>query len=129
MDERVSALENDVRELRERVRRTEQDAAAARVLAGGADRDVAELHGDVRGLRSELHEFRDQNNRLLTAMRADLTDLRDHVDRGFARIDERFAVAHQNFLTVHSKIDGVAAGLQVITDLLTRRECDDPPAS
>jgi hypothetical protein len=31
----------------------------------------------------------------------------------------------RNFLTIHSRIDGVAAGLQLITDLLTRREGGD----
>jgi predicted nucleic acid-binding Zn-ribbon protein len=114
-DERISALEADVAALRSRLSRAEQDAAAARILAGGADRDVGEV-------RHEFREFRDQNNRVLSAMREDLTDLRAHVDRGFEQVD-------RNFLAVHDKIDGVTAGLQVITDLLTRRERDDPPRS
>ena len=157
-------------ELRARLRRVEQDAAAARILAGGADRDVGELGREFR-------EFRDQNNRVLNAMREDLTDLRGEMRRGFASVDERFAQVDRNFeqidrnfeqvdrnfeqinrnfeqvdrnfeqvdrnfeqvdrnfeqvdrnfLTVTSKIDGVAAGLQVITDLLTRRDGDDRPA-
>lgn len=46
LERRVSALEDQVRDLAERVRSSEQDAAAAaRVLAGGADRDVAEIRG------------------------------------------------------------------------------------
>ena len=60
-------------ELRARLRRAEHDAAAARILAGGADRDVGEI-------RTELRGFRDQNNRVLNAMREDLTGLRHHVD-------------------------------------------------
>jgi methyl-accepting chemotaxis protein len=121
-------------ELRARLRRVEQDAAAARILAGGADRDVGELGREFR-------EFRDQNNRMLNAMREDLTDLRDETRRGFARVRERFEQVDRNFeqvdrnfeqvdrnfLTVHSKLDGVAAGLQVITDLLTRGEGDARP--
>jgi hypothetical protein len=114
-DERIEALETDVAALRSRLGRAEQDAAAARILAGGADRDVGELG-------EEFRVFRDQNNRLLSAMRADLTDLRERVGRGFGQTD-------RNFLAVHGKIDGVAAGLQVITDLLTRRGRDDPPGS
>lgn len=102
-------------ELRARLRRVEQDAAAARILAGGADRDVGEL-------RDELREFRAQNARLHNATRADLADLRESVDSRFAQVD-------RNFLTVHGKLDGVAAGLQVLTDLLTRREGDDPPGA
>jgi methyl-accepting chemotaxis protein len=114
-------------ELRARLRRVEQDAAAARILAGGADRDVGELGREFR-------EFRDQNNRMLNAMREDLTDLRDETRRGFARVRERFEQVDRNFeqvdrnfLTVHSKLDAVAAGLQVITDLLTRGEGDARP--
>jgi hypothetical protein len=119
-DERIDALEADVAGLRSRLSRAEQDAAAARILAGGADRDVGEV-------RHEFREFRDQNNRVLSAMREDLTDLRSRVDEQFARVDEQFSRVDQNFLSVHSKIDGVTAGLQVITDLLTRREGDDGP--
>ena len=129
MDKRVTALENSVSELKARVRRAEHDAAAGRTLAGSADRDTAELG-------SELREFRTQNTRVLNAMRADLTDLREHVDGGFAQVygrfaevDRQFAQVDRNFLTVHSKLDGVAAGLNVITDLLTRRERDDGPGS
>ena len=50
----------------------------------------------------------------LTDLRGGVTDVREHMDR--------------NFLTVHGKIDGVAGGPQVITDLLTRRDRDDPAA-
>ena len=119
-------------ELRARLRRAEDDARAARFLAGGADRDTAELRAEVRefraemrtefaDVRAEMRGFRDQNNRVLSAMREDLTDLRGHVDRGFAQAD-------RNFLTVTAKIDGVAAGLQMLTDLLSRREQDDDPS-
>ena len=130
-------------ELRARLRRAEDDVRAARFLAGGADRDTAELRVEVRefraetraeladvrsemrsefaDVRAEMRGFRDQNNRLLSAMREDLTDLRGHVDRGFAQAD-------RNFLAVTAKIDGVAAGLQMLTDLLARREQDDDPS-
>jgi len=108
-------------ELRARLRRAEHDAAAARILAGGADRDVGEI-------RTELRGFRDQNNRVLNAMREDLTGLRHHVDDGFARIAEEFAQVDRNFLTVTAKIDGLATGMQVITDLLVRREQHDDPS-
>jgi hypothetical protein len=129
-------------ELRARLRRAEEDAAAARILAGGADRDVGELGREFRA-------FRDQNNRVLSAMREDLTDLRTRVDDGFARVDvalarvddafarvddaftrvdREFAQVDRNFLAVNSKIDGVAAGLRVITDLLTRRDDERPPS-
>ena len=115
-------------ELRARLRRAEDDARAARYLAGGADRDTAELRAEVREFRAEFKDYRNQNNRVLSAMREDLTDLRHHVDDGFARIAAEFAQVDRNFLAVNAKIDGVAAGLQVITDLLVRREQRDDPS-
>jgi ABC-type transporter Mla subunit MlaD len=77
------------------VRHSQQDAAAARVLAGGADRDVTEV-------RQEIRDFRDQNTRVLNAMREDLADLRSQMHDGFAEIDGKFAQVNDNF----ARIDG-----------------------
>jgi hypothetical protein len=63
---------------------------------------VSQPPADMRG---EVREFREQNTRVLNAMREDLTDLRSRVDDGFAEM--------------RGKLDGTAAGLQQITDLLT----------
>jgi chromosome segregation ATPase len=98
LENRVAALETQVAALTERVQRSEQDAAAARVLAGGADRDVSELRGEIR-------EFRDQNNRVLNAMRDDLGDLRSRMDSGFTEM--------------RGKLDATVAGLDQITGMLT----------
>lgn len=129
-DERMDALEA-------RVRRVEQDANAARVLAGGADRDVADLGREVREFRAEFRGFRDRNNRVLNAMRADLTDLRSHVDEQFARVDERFgrvdeqfAQVDRNFVGIRGVLDAQAAGQQQIIALLeavARGEGGDGP--
>jgi hypothetical protein len=97
LEARVAALEARVGELDERMRRSQQDAAAARVLAGGADRDVADI-------RSEIRDFRDQNTQVLNAMRRDFTDLRSHVDAGFVEM--------------RGKLDAAAAGQQQIVDLM-----------
>jgi chromosome segregation ATPase len=111
LETRVTALEGQVRELTDRVRHTEHDAAAARVLAGGADRDVTEL-------RAEIRDFREQNTRVLNALREDLTDLRSRVDERFAQVDQRFAKVDDGFAEMRGKLDASAAGLQVITDML-----------
>ncbi len=112
----MATLETHVRELAERVRHSEQDAAAARVLAGGADRDVAEIRGEIREfrdeIRGEIREFREQNTRVLNAMREDLIDLRQWVETGFARVDN-------GFTEMRGKLDGAAAGQQQIVTLLT----------
>ncbi len=102
LEARVAALEMHVRELAERVRHSEQDAAAARVLAGGADRDVAEIRGEIR----------EQNTRLLNTMREDLTDLGQRVKTGFTQVDN-------GFTEMRGKLDGAAAGQQQILILLT----------
>jgi hypothetical protein len=100
----MTALETQVQELAQRVRLTEQDAAAARVLAGGADRDVNEI-------RAEIREFRQATTASFNAMRADytdlrkdFTDLRDKVDKGF--------------IEMRGKFDAAAAGQQQIVSLL-----------
>jgi hypothetical protein len=105
LETRVSALETQVRDLTQRVRHSEQDAAAARVLAGGADRDVTDM-------RTEIREFREQNTRVLNALRLDMVE-------GFARVDERFAQVDVGFAEMRGKFDATAAGLQVITEMLS----------
>ncbi len=97
LEPRVAALENQVRDLTGRVRASEHDAAAARVLAGAADRDVGEIRG-------ELRDFRQATTASFNAMRQDFVDLREQVDRGFAEMRGRF--------------DGTAAGLQQIAERL-----------
>ena len=97
LEQRVAALESQVHSLAERVERSEHDAAAARVLAGGADRDVGEI-------RAEIRDFRDQNSRVLNAMRSDLTELGERLDGGFAQ--------------VRAALDATAAGQSHIVELL-----------
>lgn len=84
LEARVASLETQVHELSGRVYRTQQDAAAARVLAGCADRDVDEV-------RKEVREFREQNNRMLNAMREDISDLSHRVDNLDRKVDSGFA--------------------------------------
>ncbi|GAT08476.1 MULTISPECIES: hypothetical protein [Mycobacteriaceae] len=92
LEARVSALETQVRGLAQRVQASEQDAAAARVLAGAADRDVTEFH-------TELRDFRRATVSGFNALRDDMTDLRSEM-RG--------------------KLEVAAAGQQHIVDLLER---------
>lgn len=118
IEPRVAALEGEVRELKRRVQGTEQDAAAARILAGAADRDVGEFRGEIREFRRAVagsfnamrqdfvdlrqdfgalrHEFGD--------LRQEFDTLRDHVDRGFTEM--------------RGKFDAAAAGQQQIVGLL-----------
>jgi hypothetical protein len=106
LEARVAALETQVRALNDRVRRGEHDAAAARVLAGGADRDVGEIRGEIR-------DFRQATTSAFNSMREDLADLRNDMNARFERVDRGFA----EMRALH---DVTTAGMQQIVDLLNR---------
>jgi hypothetical protein len=104
LEPRVAALETQVQELTTLVRRSAQDAAAARVLAGGADRDVTEI-------RAEIRDFRQATTASFNAMREDLTDLR-------TQMNDRFTDVYNGFAEIRGKLDANAAGQQQIVTLL-----------
>lgn len=108
---RLAALETQVSELTERVQHSEQDAAAARVLAGGADRDVEQIRGEIRDFRQATTSSFNAMREDLTDLREDLNDLRQRVESGFAQVDRGFA-------EVRGRLDGTAAGLEQIAGLL-----------
>lgn len=104
IEERVTSLESQVGDLTQRVRASEQDAMAARVLAGTADRDVADFEGELRDLRGELHDFRRATMSSFNALRADMSDRFTQVGRGFGEM--------------RAKFDAAAAGQQQIVGLI-----------
>jgi polyhydroxyalkanoate synthesis regulator phasin len=122
LEARVTALETQVSDLAERVRHSEQDAAAARVLAGGADRDVADL-------RSEVREFRDANNRTLTAMREDLIGLRGEMTGLRGEVTGLRSQVDNGFAEMRGKLDAAATGLEQISGLLSTLIGQDGPGS
>jgi len=99
LEGRVNALETTVEGIQRRLRASEQDAAAARVLAGAADRDVTEI-------RAEIRDFRNATTTGFNALREDFGDLRNNVDRGFSEMGGKF--------------DATAAGQQHIANLIQR---------
>ncbi|XTP36322.1 hypothetical protein ACORG1_08885 [Mycobacterium sp. TJFP1] len=111
LEPRVSALEEQVRDLTGRVRGTEQDAAAARVLAGAADRDVGEIRG-------ELRDFRQATTTSFNALRQDFVDLR----QGFVGLRQDFVALRehvdQGFAEMRGKFDAATAGQHEIVQLL-----------
>jgi hypothetical protein len=104
LESRVTALEVQVGDLRSRVRASEHDAAAARVLAGGADRDVGAIRGEIR-------DFQQATIGSFNALRADMVD-------GFRRVDEQFARVDNGFAEMRAKFDMTAAGQQRIVELI-----------
>jgi hypothetical protein len=128
----VTALEARVGKLTERLQHSEQDAAAARVLAGGADRDVDQIRG-------ELRDFRQATTSSFNALREDLTDLRKHVNDGFTemrdgftKVEQEFAKVDRGFTEMRGKFDATAAGQQQIVELLNTlivQQSDDQPGN
>lgn len=107
LEARVTHLETRVRELAERVGVSEQDAAAARVLAGAADRDVTEFRG-------ELRDFRQATVTSFNALREDISDLRG----GMNEMNGRFNQVDDGFVEMRGKLDAAAAGQQRIVELI-----------
>lgn len=103
LEQRVTALESQVRELADRVRASEQDAAAARVLAGAADRDVTEFVGEFR-------DFRRATIGSFNALREDFTALREEMTERFSHVEERFSRVDDGFTEMRGKLDRAAAG-------------------
>ncbi|WP_041180579.1 hypothetical protein [Mycobacterium canetti] len=117
LEQRVTALESQVRELAERVRASEQDAAAARVLAGAADRDVTEFVG-------ELRDFRRATIASFNALREEMTERFSRVDERFSHVEERFCRIDDGFTEMRGKLDGAAAGQQRIVELIEQLIAD-----
>ncbi len=111
LEPRVEALESQVRDLTARVQMSQQDAAAARVLAGAADRDVREF-------RAEIRDFRNATTASFNAMRQDFVDLR----QDFAELRGEFSDLRDHvdsgFVEMRGKFDATAAGQQQIVELL-----------
>jgi hypothetical protein len=97
-------VQDDLGEVKRRLQAAEQDARAARVLAGAADRDVTEIRADIR-------DFRNATTASFNALRQDFVDLRSHVDQRFEQVDRGFA-------EMRGKLDATAAGQQRIVELI-----------
>jgi hypothetical protein len=104
IDERVTRLEGEVALAR-------QDAAAARVLAGGADRDVAAMQSELRA-----------HTRSLNALRQTQVEQGRQIRDGFAKVEERFVKVETEMREGFSVL---AVGQAQITALLTA-QLDEP---
>ena len=113
LEARVEALETHVQDLDRRVRASEHDAAAARVLAGAADRDVTEIRG-------ELRDFRQATMASFNALRTEMNERFALVDARFRGVDQRFDQVDNGFIEMRGRLDAAAAGQQQIVDILQR---------
>ena len=107
----VPVSQDDLGDLRRRLRAVEQEAAAARVRAGAADRDVSEI-------RAEIRDFRQATTASFNALRTDFVDLR----KDFTDLRQDFSSLRDDvgrgFIEMRGKFDATAAGQQRIIDLI-----------
>ena len=112
VEARITRLEHEVAELREQVALTRSDAAAARVLAAGADRDVSEVRAELRAHTQGLNALRETQ----LEQGQEINELRHEMREGFTSqgrgIDELERAMRGGFATM-------ATGMAQITALLT----------
>jgi hypothetical protein len=118
LEARVTALETQVRELTGRVRASEQDAAAARVLAGAADRDVSEFGDEIRDFRRATVASFNAMREDFTTMRADVGSMRQDADSMREYMYAMREDMDNGFIEMRGKFDAAAAGQQQIVELL-----------
>lgn len=102
LESRLTAVERDVALLRERQALASTDAAAARALAAGADRDVSEVRAELRAHTSALD-----------ALRETQVDFGNRLDEFGHRLDDQRHAMDDGFTTV-------GVGLAQIVELLER---------
>jgi HAD superfamily hydrolase (TIGR01509 family) len=94
LESRVTSLEHEVVRLREQVAITSSDAAAARVLASGADRDVSEVRAELRAHTQGLNALRETQLELRETQLEqgrELVGLRQEMREGFATLSTGMA--------------------------------------
>jgi methyl-accepting chemotaxis protein len=89
----------------------------ARVLAGGADRDVEQIRGEIR-------DFKQATTASFNAMREDINDLRGQMNNGFAEMRNGFAEVDRGFIEMRGRLDATAAGIEQIARMLERGQGD-----
>jgi chromosome segregation ATPase len=94
LETRVARLEDEVIRLKEGLAVSRADAAAARVLAGGADRDMSEIRDEMRAHRQSLNALRETQvdfSRQLTTTDSKIETLRSEMQQGFGMLNTGMA--------------------------------------
>jgi outer membrane murein-binding lipoprotein Lpp len=91
LEARVRDLEHEVLRLKDSVEISRADASAARVLAGGADRDVSDVKTLLRAHTQTLNALREtqvEQGQKLTRLDAKVDQLDAKVDQMDAKVDQ-----------------------------------------
>jgi chromosome segregation ATPase len=85
LETRVATLEDEMAQLRAQVALTSSEAAAARVLAAGADRDVSEVRAELRAHTQALNALRETQLAHVREMRDGFAAQGQEMREGFAK--------------------------------------------
>jgi chromosome segregation ATPase len=116
LENRVQRLEDEVTRLQESVAVSRSDAAAARILAGGADRDVADMKALLRAHTQTLNALREtqlEQHGQLTSLDTRVTSLDAKIDM---KVDELRSEMQQGFGMVHTGIAQITALIRGIDE-------------
>ena len=119
IESRLSAVEREVAQLREQQGLTASDAAAARVLAAGADHDVSEVRAELRAHTSALNALREtqlEQGRRLDRMDGRLDRMDGRFDGLDGRLDALEARMADGFATVGAGMTQIVTLLEGLDD-------------
>lgn len=103
VENRLRVLERETARLRELAALATADAAAARVLAAGADRDVSDVRADVRAHTRVLSALRETQLELRT-------EFRESLDAQGREMREGFATVHAGMAEITALLGRIADG-------------------
>ncbi|MGH3983245.1 MAG: hypothetical protein ACRDST_11320 [Pseudonocardiaceae bacterium] len=115
VETRLATLEREVARLREQLTLASSDAAAARVLASGADRDVSEVRAELRAHTQGLNALREtqlEQGREITSFRQELAEQGREITSVRQELAEQGREMREGFATL-------GTGMAQITALLT----------
>lgn len=103
LEARVGRLEDEIVLLRSRVERAGENAAAARILAGGADTDVADVRTELRAHRQSLNALRETQ----VEMAGQLAVVSERMDDMNARMETGFATVNTGMAQIVALLEGM----------------------
>ena len=129
LEARVRDLEHEVMRIKDSVEISRADAAAARVLAGGADRDVSDMKTLLRAHTQTLNALREtqiEQGQKLTGLDTRLTGLDTRVVRIDAKVDQLDAKVGQMDAKVDRALGLLSTGMAQIVAMLGEPRREDP---
>lgn len=118
LDGRVSHLEEEVADIRDRLAHTRADAMAGRTLAAGADHDVSHVRAELRAHKSVLNALRETQiefGRSLHVTQRDVRVLKDDVSvlkDDVGQLKVQVGDLDRRLVTVHDGVNKIVGLLE-----------------